>query len=209
MLFNLNTLAPTEIYHLMTQTVIPRPIAWVLTDNGDNHAAEHRYNLAPFSYFNAVASQPPLLMFSCGHKKDGSKKDTWHNLEQHKHCVIHIVDEKNLHVMSQTAETLPFGTSELAEHPHLYPLVHTEGEILPRLQNAPIAFYCTLHHIYEIGDEQQNAVLFCRIHTLFVDDQLVHTENGRVRIDPKAMRVIARLGGNTYSIVENILSADR
>ncbi len=58
---DLSTLAPTQVYHLMTQTVIPRPIAWVLTDSG-----EQNFNLAPFSYFTAVSSRPPLLMISVG-----------------------------------------------------------------------------------------------------------------------------------------------
>ena len=65
-----STLAPIQIYHLMTQTVIPRPIAWVLTESG-----EADYNLAPFSYFTPVSSNPPLLMFSVGKKPTGEIKD--------------------------------------------------------------------------------------------------------------------------------------
>ncbi len=55
----LDTLAPTQIYHLMTQTVVPRPIAWALTES-----SEKEYNLAPFSYFTPVSSNPPVLMLS-------------------------------------------------------------------------------------------------------------------------------------------------
>ncbi len=71
----LSSISPTQIYHLMTQTIIPRPIAWVLTDSG-----EHNYNLAPFSYFTPVASNPPLLMFSVGKKPSGETKDTTRNV---------------------------------------------------------------------------------------------------------------------------------
>ena len=73
-------LNPSERYHIMTQVVIPRPIAWVLTANdGDqsNHSSS-RFNLAPFSYFNAISSDPPLVMMSIGKKPDGEEKDTRH-----------------------------------------------------------------------------------------------------------------------------------
>lgn len=79
------TLSSSERYHLMTQTVIPRPIAWVLTES-----SKANYNLAPFSYFTAVSSQPPLMMFSIGKKPTGERKDTVVNLERQQHCVVHI-----------------------------------------------------------------------------------------------------------------------
>jgi len=53
---DMSTLSPAQAYAMMTQTVIPRPIAWILTGNSDN-----TYNLAPFSYFNALASDPPIV----------------------------------------------------------------------------------------------------------------------------------------------------
>ena len=62
-------------YHLMTQTLIPRPIAWVLTDSGNDSL-----NLAPFSYFTPVSSNPALLMISVGLKPNGDKKDTLVNI---------------------------------------------------------------------------------------------------------------------------------
>ena len=69
MIIDFTQLPPASIYHTMTQTVVPRPIAWVLTshDNG-------QWNVAPFSYFNAVSSHPPLVSLSVGRKRDGSRK---------------------------------------------------------------------------------------------------------------------------------------
>ena len=87
----LNNMPSTAIYHLMTQTIIPRPIAWVLSNNSDDSL-----NLAPFSYFNAVCSDPPLCMLSMGKKPNGTTKDTVANLIEEAYCVVHIATPNNL-----------------------------------------------------------------------------------------------------------------
>ena len=71
MLINLKELSTPQVYFTMTQTVLPRPVAWILSEN-ENES----YNLAPFSYFNAVCSDPPLIMVSIGLQDDGRDKDT-------------------------------------------------------------------------------------------------------------------------------------
>ncbi len=76
-------LSANRIYHTMIQTIIPRPVAWVLSDNGKDDCRQsvslteqpERFNLAPFSYFTPVSSKPPVLMFSVGKKPNGSPKD--------------------------------------------------------------------------------------------------------------------------------------
>jgi flavin reductase (DIM6/NTAB) family NADH-FMN oxidoreductase RutF len=98
---DLSSLSNNNVYHLMTQTIIPRPIAWVLTKNKDNST-----NLAPFSYFNAVCSNPPLCMLSMGKKPDGAFKDTGTNLIEGADCVIHIAHVNQAEVVTATASTL-------------------------------------------------------------------------------------------------------
>ena len=71
MILDLSALQPAQVYFQMIQTLVPRPIAWVLSEIEND-----KYNLAPFSYFNAVCSDPPLIMLSVGKKPDGSFKDT-------------------------------------------------------------------------------------------------------------------------------------
>ncbi len=83
MLVDLEGLPPAVGYHLMTQVVIPRPIAWVVSDNGPEESA--RWNVAPYYYFNAVASDPPMVMFSVGSSvrpedADAGQKDTLANV---------------------------------------------------------------------------------------------------------------------------------
>ena len=79
MIINFSELKPTQIYKTMIQTVIPRPIAWTLTENENG-----TYNLAPFSYFNAIGSNPPMVSLSIGKRRDGRDKDTKRNIEEEK-----------------------------------------------------------------------------------------------------------------------------
>ena len=71
-----------ENYKLMAQTILPRPIAWVVTE--DNGVV----NIAPFSYFIGLSSEPASVLISVGHKADGTPKDTLANLRKHKKCTI-------------------------------------------------------------------------------------------------------------------------
>ena len=105
---DLSELSAGCIYHLMTQTLLPRPIAWVLTDDGAGCL-----NLAPFSYFTAVASEPPVLMFSVGTRPDGSPKDTRRNAEATGHFVVHIAHAGLLDAVNDTATGYPPDRSEV------------------------------------------------------------------------------------------------
>ncbi|WP_413700946.1 flavin reductase family protein [Psychromonas sp. KJ10-10] len=98
----------SERYHIMTQTIIPRPIAWALTESSHDN-----YNLAPFSYFTAVSSQPALLMLSVGKKPNGESKDTLTNIINNKNMVIHIASMNQAECVTQTVATLAHGESEL------------------------------------------------------------------------------------------------
>ena len=77
----------TKIYHLMAKTVIPRPIAWIITKNNGI------INIAPFSFFAPLSAQPATVVVSIGTKKDGSLKDTMANIQETKKCTICMVDE--------------------------------------------------------------------------------------------------------------------
>ena len=85
MLLDLADLKPNTCYHLMTQTLLPRPIAWVLSAS-----EEGELNLAPFSFFNGVCSNPPIVMLSIGKKTPEEAKDTRQNILSGRDFVIHI-----------------------------------------------------------------------------------------------------------------------
>ena len=109
MYVNLDALSPNQVYFSIIQTLIPRPIAWVLSENADGG-----FNLAPFSYFNAVCSDPPLVMLSIGRKPDGSPKDTRVNIEQRERFVIHIAHRELAKQVTESSATLDYGDSEVA-----------------------------------------------------------------------------------------------
>ena len=127
MLIDLTSMAPAQAYFTMTQSVIPRPIAWVLSENdaGD-------YNLAPFSYFNAVASDPPTVVFSVGMQDDGGAKDTTINIEKRPQFTVNIASVNQLAVLNQTSATLPYGSSEVTANK--VALESVEGFSMPRVR---------------------------------------------------------------------------
>jgi flavin reductase (DIM6/NTAB) family NADH-FMN oxidoreductase RutF len=206
MLLEPSAFPPAGVYHLLTQTVIPRPIAWVMTDNGTGEGV-HRYNLAPFSFFNAVSAEPPTLMFAVSHKRDGSKKDTWANVEQRPRCVVHISGVADMGRVIDSSAELPHGVSELARQ--AYALVPTYEGYPPRIEGAPVAFFCELTSIYPIG-AGETVVVFCEIKHIYIEDAAVTVDKGRVRVSPEALQPLARLGDAFYTGLSSpLLKAER
>ncbi|QTL37524.1 flavin reductase family protein [Pseudoalteromonas viridis] len=189
---NFADFSPTQIYHLMTQTVIPRPIAWVLTESG-----EQNYNLAPFSYFTAVSSAPPLLMFSAGKKPGGEIKDTVKNIKATQRCVIHIASEQDAELVTQTAATLPHGESEVTANN--VALAEFNGFSMPRIAHCDIAYGCELYEVQEIGDTPQNLV-FVEIVSLYLSDKVTELDHKqRIKVHADKATPLARLGSAEYS----------
>ncbi|MDG1889693.1 MAG: flavin reductase family protein [Verrucomicrobiota bacterium] len=188
-------LNPSQVYHTMTQTIIPRPIAWVLSDHGNG-----KYNLAPFSYFNAVCSNPPMLSLSVGLKRDGAKKDTWRNIEERSHFVVHIPRFEDMQSVLASADPLEHGESEL-DHCDLK-LTDFEGAPLPRLEGLPIAFSCRRAQIISLGEGPQGLILGS-IHRLYLEDAIAYQDGShsapRVSID--ALDPLGRLGASEFARV--------
>jgi flavin reductase (DIM6/NTAB) family NADH-FMN oxidoreductase RutF len=200
--FDFESLSNGQVYACMTQTLTPRPIAWVLSENADGG-----YNLAPFSYFNAVCSDPPLIMLSIGHKPDGSAKDTRANILQRKHFVVHIAHVDLLDALNASAAVLPAGESELTRLE--LPTADFDGSPLPRLAQARVAYACSLYQSQEIGPQRQ-ALILGQVHRVFVDDALIAEDaKGRARIDTERLGPLARLGGEQYAELGNVLSRRR
>ncbi|NQZ83513.1 MAG: flavin reductase family protein [Colwellia sp.] len=204
MIINFSDYSASQRYHLMTQTIIPRPIAWVLTKstNDDNYQDNHHQdnlNLAPFSYFTAVSSEPALLMLSVGKKPNGELKDTLVNVLKNEKMVIHIASKNQADIVTQTAATLEHGESELANISD--DILHTvpfEGFELPRLAQCDIAYGCELFEIKEIGDVPQT-LIFVEIKQLYVSAKITTVNDGRVKIHADSVNPLARLGASEYS----------
>ena len=202
MIIDLATMSPNQVYFSLVQTVIPRPIAWVLSRYPDG-----KYNLAPFSYFNAVCSDPPLVMVSIGRKPDGSFKDTKMNIESHREFVVHLVGEDTLDAMNESSATLPYGESEL-EATGLATAAF-EGFDMPRIASAKVAFACTRYQVIQLGGTPQNLVLG-EVHRIFVDDTVVGEDaKGRPKIHADRIRPVSRLGASEYATFGEILRKTR
>lgn len=207
----LGPLSKGSVYHLVTQTLIPRPIAWVLTKAPQGH-----YNLAPFSYFTAVSSEPPLLMFSADKKAPGQLKDTVANLKHHHEVVIHIAQGSSVEALNETSRTLPQEVSELntIEHELVYDLPHCS---LPRLKGEPIAFAGRMHTMQTLEGTSQT-LLFVQIETLHIDKEYVtlseyRNKKGEIKqsyhVDALKVDPLTRLGHGEYGLLGQILDIAR
>ncbi|MDV2079367.1 flavin reductase family protein [Marinobacter xestospongiae] len=202
MIMDFEGMPSRQIYHAITQTLIPRPVAWVLSENPDGD-----YNLAPFSFFTAITSNPPLLMLSVGRKPEGEFKDTRTNIEARKQFTVHIAHRELAPAMTETSRGLPHGESELDRIG--LELVDFDGFAVPRLADCRIAMACELYDIQEIGAAPQTLV-FGRIRQLYVDDAAAKlAEDGRFTVDAATVDPIGRLGGSEYVTFGEVLTIPR
>lgn len=198
MYLDFQSLGRADIYRTMIQTIIPRPVAWVLSENETGN-----YNLAPFSYFNAVSSDPPLVMLSMGKKASGAEKDTRRNIRERGHFVIHIPHREQAGAVTASAAVLGHGESEV-ERLGLA-LVPFDGSRLPRLADCRIAMVCERYQILDIGPVPQAMVLGL-VTGIFIDDAVLDAD-GRVRAD--SVEPLARLGGDEYGTLGDIIAVPR
>lgn len=209
MILHTREMEPTQIYFTTTQTLLPRPIAWVLTRHADGH-----HNLAPFSYFTAVSSEPPLLMFSVGDKQPGEGKDTKVNIAQHPYFTVHIPSFRHAEDVTESSRTLPAEQSELDNISA--DLVPFEGFSMPRLDDCAVAFGCTLHEIQPVKGAPQSLV-FGRIEHIYIADDCARyddiqrgdTVTRRLTVDAEAIDPLARLGGSDYGRLGQFLTVPR
>ena len=202
MLINLKELSTPQVYFTMTQTVLPRPVAWILSENPDGD-----YNLAPFSYFNAVCSDPPLIMVSIGLQDDGRPKDTLANVRERPNFIVHIASCDHLADLNLSSATLPPGESEITAGN--LETVAVEGHHLPRLTQSKIAFMCSVYRIDEIGNNGQS-LLFGEISDVYVADECTEiNEKGRLKIKAEAIQPLSRLGANQYATFGEVIFARR
>jgi flavin reductase (DIM6/NTAB) family NADH-FMN oxidoreductase RutF len=191
MQIDFSKISANQAYHAIIQTVIPRPVAWVLSES-DNGS----FNLAPFSFFTPVSSAPPILMISIGNKGADQKKDTARNLIERKHCVVHVASQSLVEPLNASAATLDYGESEI----ETLGLETTaiEGFALPRLTAAPVALACELYEVKEIGDAPMSLV-FLEIKHAYISDEIAELGEERLLVNAAKLDPVARLGGSDYA----------
>lgn len=154
---------PRARYKTLIGTVLPRPIAWVSTTDGNGN-----HNLAPFSYFTAVCGNPMTLLFCPGvlPTRDDGKKDTLRNVQATGEFVINLTNEETAQAMNLSATDLAPGESEF-EWAGVTP-IPCETVKAPRVAEAPIAYECALDRIVTISEEPGGG------HTVFGTVQRIH-----------------------------------
>lgn len=185
-------------YKLMIGSIIPRPIAFI-SSKSDNDIV----NAAPFSYFNIVTSNPPMIAVSI-QKKNGESKDTARNILSRKEFVVHIVSKPFVEAMNKTAANLPPHESEIDLTD--LTLVDSQKVGIPTIDEAKVAMECVLEHHVTLGKDD-NAVdhIIGKIVNFKIDDELVDN----FRIDPELLQPISRLAGQNYSELGNIFALER
>ncbi len=189
MLLDFSKLPAREVYGWMTSAIAPRPIAWVSTISADG-----RTNLAPFSFFQGVTSNPPTLLFVPVNNRDGQPKDTVRNIREVPEFVVHVVPHALAGPMNASAATLPYGESEFTAF-NIATVASTKVRP-PRVAAAPVAFECSLHQIVDVGEGPLAAhVVFGRIALVHVSDAVLGADG---RIDAGKLDLIGRLSGDWY-----------
>lgn len=190
MLFDFTKLPSSDQYKLLASTVVPRPIAWVVTLNPAG-----RLNAAPFSFFNVFGAGPPILCLGIGARNPGNPKDTGENIRLSGEFVVNLVGYDNADAMNVTAIEFGPETDELAEAGlTTLPSVKVKP---PRIAQSPVAMECTLHSMIEFGPDR--ALVVGQVQALHVRDEAVLNPE-RCHIDTPKLDLIGRMhGGGWYS----------
>lgn len=190
--FDPSEMQTADVYRLLIGTIVPRPIAWISTVSSTGTE-----NLAAFSFFNGVSSNPPCLIVSIARKPDGTKKDTLRNIEDTRELVVSSASRTSLDAVVQTGAAYPYGVNER----ELVGLTAVPSEKVrpPRIKEASVHFECVLHDLLEIGDGSagSSTLVVARI-VLFHISNTVLDGN---RIDTAKLDPLGRLGGVSYCTV--------
>jgi len=198
MRFDLDQVDTAIAYKLLAATVMPRPIAWVVTKGSDG------VNAAPYSFFNAMGSAPPTVAIGLLADPERGFKDTARNILDTGEFVVNLVPERLVEAMNVTAVNAPSGHNELAlagletvDSQHIAP---------PRIAESPVAFECrSLSNV--VTGPQQTIVIGQVLAVHVADDCVLDPEKGH--IDTPRLDLVARSYGSDYVRSQDRFTLDR
>lgn len=184
--------------------VAPRPIGWVTTIDRAGVV-----NLAPFSFFNAVSSDPPMVYYSANgtHDADGGEKDSLRNVREVGEFVCNLVTWDLRHAMNDTSTPAPRNVDEM----EIVGLARSPSRLVkpPRVAASPAHLECTLHQIVPLPPDPANGegnfMVIGNVVAMHIDDALV--VNGR--FDTARARPVGRLGYLDYAVVTEAFELKR
>ncbi|MGE0415927.1 MAG: flavin reductase family protein [Acetobacteraceae bacterium] len=192
MIFDFQNVTNENVYKLLVATIGPRPIAWVTTQDVDGTV-----NAAPFSFFNAMSGNPPVVAFGIGGRGPGDVKDTGGNIRRTGQFVVNLCSYDLREAMNVTAIDFPKNVDELKEAGlTTTPSMHVK---VPRITEAPVAMECERLVIVDVGIDR--AVVLGKVVAMYVRDDCV-LDKDRCYIDTPKLDLIGRLhGAGWYSRV--------
>ena len=181
--------------------VVPRPIGWISTIGADGAV-----NLAPYSFFNAVATEPPMVMFSSNGKQAHGTKDSVANAEVTGEFVCNMATWDLRDPMSQTSRPVPPEVDEF----ELAGLETQPSELVkpPRVKASPIHLECVYHQTLELPcdiEGGRNAICLGRVVGVHIRDEFL-TDS---KVDIARIKPLARLGYQNYTVAEKVLTLSR
>ena len=190
MLFDLAGLDAQNAYKLLVSTVVPRPIAWITTQDLDGSV-----NAAPFSFFNAVSGDPPVVAIGIGGRAPGDVKDTGGNIRRTGQFVVNMVSDALAEKMNVTAIDFDKTVNELTEAG--LTTAASAKVRPPRIAESPVSFECERLVIVEVGVDR--AVVLGRVVAIHIKDEFV-LDPARCYVDTPKLDLIGRMhGGGWYS----------
>jgi flavin reductase (DIM6/NTAB) family NADH-FMN oxidoreductase RutF len=180
------------LYKLMISIIVPRPIAWTSTISADGVL-----NAAPFSYFQALSSKPPMVMISVGKRRSGVAKDTRANIEATREFVVNLVSEGSGVRMVRTSVDYPPEVSEFAEAG--LTAVPSEKVRPPRIAESAVALECRLDRVLEVGT---SGICIGEVVAIHLRDDVLAADG---TVDPWKLRPLGRLGGAAYAPLREVV----
>ena len=181
--FDFSELAGPDRYKLMSASITPRPIGWVTSQS----SAGIR-NAAPYSFFNMVSADPPLIVLGLMRQPDGSYKDSAANIVNTGEFVVNLVSEADAGAMNLTCIDAPAEVDELT----LAGLATAPSTLVapPRIASAPVSMECRL---FERIEARSATIVLGEVLRFHIADHLVDAE--RLHVDTLAMNLVARMHG--------------
>jgi len=189
-LYNPSQINERYFFQLFSGALIPRPIAWITTQNEDGSI-----NVAPYSFFSGINTRPPMVMVSIGtHEKN--LKHTSANIQRTKECVIHIPSRQHIESVNKTAHKYDLNVSEVQKAG--LSLIKSGIIQTPSIEGTMVRLECTLHQMIQLPTNQ---MYLLDVQALYIDDSVMSDGIPDVKkLDP-----LSRIGGNFYTLVGDVM----